>query len=268
MFEQLFSMLNDGQVLTITLLKQGEKLTVGVLPQAPNVQDCAKSQIVPLNLIGTPRELDEDFISAINVPVQKVSGILQNMELYEQKTEKAASESKALKEKTEKLNKAIKDAEALESTKPREALIAYKKILEQDKYNSKVIGKVKILENKLSEGSLFGKEEIETIIPLVTGESSIIPENNDKIASDQKNGTEQISSVIQNTSLAGNPVSPNKPITEQKPIDMFEELVLANQGLQKEPTDISQVDSPKQEEVDPVKYQQFLQFMAMQEATV
>lgn len=257
MFQELFSMLNDGQMLTITLLRRGENLTVGVLPQAPDVRDEAKSQLIPLNLSGTPAELDKGFLAAIHTPVRKVSGILRNMELYEEKADKAASESKALKEKTEKVNKAVKEAEGLEAEKPREALLAYKKVLEQDKYNSKVISKIKTLENKLSEGSLFGHEEITVIVPPETGQPVLNPENS-------KVEDPGVPADTQTPASAISPAPQTGQIPAEKPLDMFAQAVTAAQPSKEMPG--SHVNTAENMAFDPVKYNQFLQFLEMQEA--
>lgn len=157
MFKNFYDMMVEGQMLTINLMKKGDKLIVCVLPRSEKVKDAAQNHFTPLNLEGTPTELDAGFIAAISNPVKRVSGMLKNMADFEEKAEKAAAESKALKDKTDKVNKLIKEAENLEKDKPIEALAVYKKALEQDKYNQKIISKIAAMQEKTMQGSLFAE---------------------------------------------------------------------------------------------------------------
>jgi hypothetical protein len=71
-------------------------------------------QLIPLNLKGSPEELDADFIEAIQSPVQKSTGLMANMAEYEKSAEKAAQESKAVKDRQDTINRHVKDAEIAE----------------------------------------------------------------------------------------------------------------------------------------------------------
>lgn len=205
MFQNFYDMMVEEQMLTINLMKKGDKLIVCVLPRSEKVKDEARNHFTPLNLEGTPAELDAGFIAAISNPVKRVSGMLKNMADFEEKTEKAAAESKALKDKSDKVNKLIKEAESLEKDKPKEALAAYKKALEQDKYNQKIIGKIASLQEKTMQGDLFG------------GNTNVKPV------------------TVANEPAITQPVQPAVPIGETIPvlgapqessgIDMFEEAV-------------------------------------------
>ena len=218
MFQNFYDMMVEGQMLTVNLMKKGDKLVVCVLPRSEKVKDEAQNHFTPLNLEGTPAELDAGFIAAISNPVKRVSGMLKNMADFEEKAEKAAAESKALKDKTDKVNKLIKEAEALEKDKPKEALAAYKKALEQDKYNQKIIGKIAALQEKTMQGSLFGESPN---TPSATGD---------------------------NMAAINQPIQPAVPVTEEvKPItetpasgsgiDMFEEAIksMDNTAEEKKP---------------------------------
>jgi hypothetical protein len=171
-----------------------------------------------------------------------------NMVQYEEAAEKSASDSKALKEKTEKIDKAVREAEALETEKPGAALLAYKKILEQDKYNSKVIGKIRSLEKKLSEGSLFGAEEALSVV-----------------ASPAKG--EPVRESVQEVQAAA--VSKPEEVTATPAVqpsgDMF--LQAVNAAGAGKPSNESPADKAAAAPAfDPAVFSQFQQFMAMQEA--
>lgn len=94
LFKKISEMLGDGSTLSITVAKKGENLVVGVLPGNNIVKDAAKSRIVPLNLSGTPDELDEGFVEAISAPIAKASGLLSDMASFEAAQEEAKAKSK------------------------------------------------------------------------------------------------------------------------------------------------------------------------------
>jgi len=149
MFTAISNLLKEGEMLYINIVKTGENLTVTVLPRSGEVKDPAADCLIPLNLKGSPEELDAGFVEAISKPVQQSTALLRNMSAYEKSAEKAAQESKAEKDRQETMNKQIKDAEALEKAgKLKEALAVYSKILESDKNNQKIRLKVNSLKAK------------------------------------------------------------------------------------------------------------------------
>lgn len=212
MFQNFYDMMADEQILTVNLMKKADKLVVCVLPRSEKVKDEARNHFTPLNLEGTPAELDAGFIAAISNPVKKVSGMLKNMADFEEKAEKAATESKALKEKTEKVNKLIKEAEALEKDKPEEALAAYKKALEQDKYSQKIIGKIAALQQKTMQGDLFGEKT-----PAGDGDTTVI--------------TQPIQFSVP---VAEKILPPKETPAPGSGIDMFEQAIKSTQNLVEE----------------------------------
>lgn len=98
-FKKISEMLGEGSTLTITIAKKGEELVVGILPGNSLVKDSAKNRIVPLNLTGTPDELDNGFIEAITAPISKTSGLLTNMASFEKAKDEAEKKSKMEAEK-------------------------------------------------------------------------------------------------------------------------------------------------------------------------
>ena len=94
----------EGLNLSIVIAKHGDKLAVSVLPQ-PTCEDKAKENISPLLLTGTANELDLEFVTVIQSPLEKVSGITSNILQFEGSVKKMEAESKikdaAKKEKEE-----------------------------------------------------------------------------------------------------------------------------------------------------------------------
>ncbi len=99
LFKTLSEVLGEGCTATITIAQKDGIMTVGVLPGNNLVKDGAKNKIVPLNVSGTPEELDEGFIDAIAEPVRKTTGLLVDMASYEQAAEEAKAKSKMEEEK-------------------------------------------------------------------------------------------------------------------------------------------------------------------------
>jgi len=151
MFTEISNLLKEGEMLSLNIRKSGNEMIVIVLPRVENVKDPAADRLIPLNLKGSPQELDEGFIEAIKSPVTKSTGLLTNMVEYEKSAEKAREESRAEKDRQDAINKNVKDAEALEKAgKYREALNAYTKVFDMDKKNIKIQLKINSLKLKLN----------------------------------------------------------------------------------------------------------------------
>lgn len=99
LFKTLSEVLGEGCTATITIAQKDGIMTVGVLPGNDLVKDAAKNKIVPLNVSGTPEELDAEFINVIAAPIQRTSGLLADMAAYEKAQEEAKAKSKMEEEK-------------------------------------------------------------------------------------------------------------------------------------------------------------------------
>jgi PRTRC genetic system protein E len=169
MFTEISNLLKEGEMLSLNIRKSGNELIVIVLPRVENVKDPAAEQLIPLNLRGTPEELDAGFIEAVKTPVTKSTALLTNMAEYEISAEKARQESKAEKDRQDAITKQVKDAEAFEKAgKFREALAAYTKALESDRKNVKIQLKVNALKLKVN-----GSQDIFSPVPTVP----VVPES-------------------------------------------------------------------------------------------
>lgn len=80
--------------LQLTIAKGAEdKYVVSVLLLNKECKDKAKNQIVPCNLRETPEELDRQFFKSIITPMQTVSELMVNMNLFHKQVEEAKKNS-------------------------------------------------------------------------------------------------------------------------------------------------------------------------------
>jgi len=81
-------------------------LIVSVLLNNEGCGDNAKNLIPPLTFNGMPQEFDEEFFEKITAPVQKVSGLMVDMEQFQKQLDEAKKQSAMEKQKTDKEKKA------------------------------------------------------------------------------------------------------------------------------------------------------------------
>jgi PRTRC genetic system protein E len=78
MFQQLFAMLQDGDVFLLTLTREGDDLRVNLIPKGAEASSAAA--LLPLSILATPTELDDPaqgFASAIQHYAQVRHGVLE-----------------------------------------------------------------------------------------------------------------------------------------------------------------------------------------------
>lgn len=169
LFKTLSEVLGSGCTATITIAHKDGIMTVGVLPGNNLVKDCAKNKIVPLNLSGTPEELDEGFVAAIAEPIRKTAGLLVDMAAFEKASEEAKAQSKMEEEKKEAETKRKKEYDGyialartnLKESKFKDAL----KCLESARKPASASDKstIEALEKEINtqsgQGALFGPAE-------------------------------------------------------------------------------------------------------------
>lgn len=169
LFKTLSEVLGHGCTATITIAQKDGVMTVGVLPGNNLVKDSAKNKIVPLNLTGTPEELDEGFVNAISEPIRKTSGLLVDMATFEKAAEEAKAQSKMEEEKKEAEAKRKKEYDGymalartnLKESKYRDAL----KCVESAKKSSTPADKsamdalINEINSQSGQSALFGPAE-------------------------------------------------------------------------------------------------------------
>lgn len=92
--------------LQLTITKGAENnLIVSVLLLNEQCGDSAKNLIPPLTFNATTQEFDEGFIQQITAPLQKVSGLMVDMDKFQKQLDQAKMQSAMEKEKAEKEKK-------------------------------------------------------------------------------------------------------------------------------------------------------------------
>ena len=156
-------------VLQLNISKGIESnLIVTVLLNNEQCGDSAKNLIPPLTFNATPQEFDEGFFEQITKPIQKISGLMVDMEKFQKQLDEAKAQSAIEKEKTEKAKKdketkdkkfkdAMAKADELEKEgKFREAWIKVPDITEFPEKADEIRKRKTALSDKFATPSLFG----------------------------------------------------------------------------------------------------------------
>lgn len=126
-FQRLAALNLTGDLkLVITNTPNGQRVTLLLVNDLCG--DEARKQIAPLNITGTPSELDAGFFNIIEKPMQQASGLMVNLEAFQKSLEKTQQQSakEKLEESTKKKAKeelkkaydaAMKKVEELEKEK-------------------------------------------------------------------------------------------------------------------------------------------------------
>ncbi len=159
-------------VLQLNISKGIESnLIVTVLLNNEQCGDSAKNDIPPLTFNATPQEFDEGFFEQITTPIQKVSGLMVDMEKFLKQLEEVKKHSAIEKEKAEKAKKekeakdkkfkdAMAKADELEKEgKFREAWIKVPDITEFPEKADEIRKRKTSLSDKFATPSLFGAME-------------------------------------------------------------------------------------------------------------
>ena len=165
-------------VLQLNISKGIESnLIVTVLLNNEQCGDSAKNGIPPLTFNATPQEFDEGFFEQITTPIQKVSGLMVDMEKFQKQLDEAKAQSAIEKAKTEKEKKekeakdkkfkdAMAKADELEKEgKFREAWIKVPDITEFPEKADEIRKRKTSLSDKFATPSLFGAMEEATPEP-------------------------------------------------------------------------------------------------------
>ena len=172
-FTSISQMMTESVDLTLVIRKANGQLTVSTLPKANGLRDEAANHIIPLTLTGTPEEMDAEFLQHIMQPIRKATGLISNIMEFEQQADKAAANSKAVKdaksketkeekEKREKYEKHLKKAEELIAAKNhKDAILALQQTRMYATTDKQKEVDEKIAEQKkaMNQGSLFDMME-------------------------------------------------------------------------------------------------------------
>ncbi len=159
-------------VLQLNISKGAENnLIVSVLLHNDQCGDNAKNLIPPLTFNATPQEFDDGFFNQIQTPIEKVSGLMVDMEKFLKQMEETKKQSAMEKEKAERTKKekeakdkkfkdAMAKADALEKEgKFREAWIKLPTVADFPEKADEIRKRQSELSNKFGTPSLFGTVE-------------------------------------------------------------------------------------------------------------
>lgn len=180
-FQSIYQMMSAGTDLNINIRRVNNNLTVAVMPKRSTLKDEAQQLIVPLILNGTPVELDGQFLQAVTTPLQKVQGLLTNLETFENQAKQAEAQSKPAKsanekeskeatEKREKMEKLLKRAEeGFTAGRYSEATTYFKqaKVFADATKQQEIEARMQAVQKKASEGSLFAEQAPQTPQPVI-----------------------------------------------------------------------------------------------------
>lgn len=125
------SQLDITGTIQISIAKGADdKLVVSTMINNQECADNAKQLIPPLNLRGTPAELDEGYFEQITKPLQTASGLMVNMDSFMKQLEEAKKQSAMEKEKSDKAKKAKEEREK----KYKEAMQRVDELEKEGKY--------------------------------------------------------------------------------------------------------------------------------------
>ncbi|MBB4801661.1 PRTRC system protein E [Flavobacterium aquidurense] len=159
-------------VLQLNISKGIENnLIVTVLLNNEQCGDSAKNGIPPLTFNATPQEFDEGFFEQITTPIQKVSGLMVDMEKFQKQLDEVKKQSAMEKEKKEKAKKekeakdkkfkeSMSKADELEKEgKFREAWMKVPDLAEFPEKADEIRKRKTSLSDKFGTPSLFGAME-------------------------------------------------------------------------------------------------------------
>lgn len=167
MFNEIFELMSDRDILTLVLAKVNGRVSVSVMPSKKGLKDGAKNNLSPMLITGTPEELDQQFIDKIRQPLKRATGLLTNMDDFEKSLEATQAKSKAVaeaKKKEESERKAFTDkmkkVEILYMDKKYpEAALLLKEVSEMPGADKKQCDTLKNkISIELSSGTLFVNE--------------------------------------------------------------------------------------------------------------
>ncbi len=176
-FTGLSELIQEGQIINLTLMKKGGRLLVSIMPKVRDMPDATVNKLIPLNVSGTPVELDQGFLPAVSHPVGERFGLLTNADAFSENTKTAVSNKSAVTAtaskdaKPTKNERMIADADAHEkSGRWPEAYHLYKKASAADPGNEKLKEKVMEVWSKMAQRPLFGSgQDEEQVEPAETG---------------------------------------------------------------------------------------------------
>lgn len=237
-FTGLSQLMQDGQTINLNLLKKGDKLFVCLMPKVQNMPESAMSKLIPLNVEGTPTELDQAFLETISLPVQERFGLISNVDAFRDNTKSTGSKNSSgtnnnqaggQDSKEAKIARRTEEAEKFEKAQRwPEAYAIYKKLSEADPTNRKKKEKAVEVWAKMSQKPLFTLDTDAVTVEtggvtlhaeeVETDESKISTSNTPIIKPEDE--TQRLETTNQHISMNQTQIK-----KEEAPVDMFAQIM-------------------------------------------
>ncbi|GAB6118919.1 hypothetical protein JCM30204_00670 [Dysgonomonas termitidis] len=226
--------MQEGQIVNLNLLKKGDRLIVSLMPKVQDMPGSAIIKLIPLNVSGTPTELDQGFLEAISQPLQERLGLLTNVDAFRENTKVATSKktqvttTNAAKDtKTSKSERMLADAEVHEKAgRWPEAYAIYKKVSAADPDNIKLKEKVMEVWSKMAQRPLFEPEEDEIQVEAedTLADPSMEDDSDEETEEEEIDDEESEDLEVTGTGVPEQDNISSQP-TEQAPVDMFAQIM-------------------------------------------
>lgn len=269
MFTSIFSVMQDGQSLSLHLIRRGDRLVVSFQPLASNAADAPGSKLTPLVATATPGELDAGFITAIGTPLEERFGLVANLEEFRKSTQKAQPKAttngtgtvsvEPATSTTAKKSKKEEQVDAAEKLAKAGNLPGaygiYKKLYEQDKTDTKVGNRMHELWAQMSQKPLFPVETAQAVAEVPEAQPAAntgTPQAQPVIAPFTGTITQGPDPAVVEEEIPDG-IAPKE---EDAPEDMFARIISG--GRTRESVAPAAVDVPPG--FDAAQYQEFLQY--------
>ena len=236
-FTGLSELMQEGQIVNLNLMKKGDKLFISLMPKVQDMPEAAMKKLIPLNLNGTPTELDQGFLEAVSQPVQERFGLLSNADAFRENTKSAATKktqvttsNTAKDTKLTKNERMLADAEAHEKAgRFPEAYQIYKKASATDPDNIKLKEKVMEVWSKMAQRPLFTTEEdpVQVDAEKTLQDPSIEDEDavDEPEVENEDETTEETDDTVTVQVPTSSPVNVASQTAEEAPVDMFAQIM-------------------------------------------
>lgn len=235
MFTSIFNVMQEGQVLSLHLMRKGGKLVVCFQPLSSNGADARGSKLTPLVITAAPGELDAGFLTAICSPLEERFGMLTNLEEFSKSTQKAQPGNNGKSGETLKAEPAVNAAPAKKSRRDEQVEEAerlaslknlpgaygiYKKLCEQDKTDSRAAARMHELWAQMSQKTIFPEEPAAETPPAVV--PSPLPETEPQAPVPENHmPPEDMFAQLISSASPGEPAAPDMPDFDRQQYQAF-----------------------------------------------
>lgn len=127
-FSKLAKLPLSQMTLGISFSADNDKITLSVLPKV-KVKDKVVNSLKPLNITGTPEELDREFFNVLVKPMENTNELFTNITTFEESVERAKNKSDYAKKEKEKITTKVNKLTQLLKSSEFDAAKDYEKAI-------------------------------------------------------------------------------------------------------------------------------------------